>query len=139
MAQVRVAVGPSGHSRIHRIKPPRDADEEQRAGAWPGQPVIVPFGGAEHEWAAADIGAWIARALDAPLGLLGIAGDRGTGAVEQAAFMADSQVPWAVDALGGTVSEPAWRSKPSWYLVATEDRMIPLRPSARCQPGRVRP
>ena len=39
--------------------------------------------------------------------------------------MADSQVPWGVDALGGTISEPAWRSKPSWYLVTTEDRMIP--------------
>ena len=44
---------------------------------------------------------------------------------EQAAFMADSQVPWGVDALGGTISEPAWRSKRSWYLVTTEDRMIP--------------
>lgn len=44
---------------------------------------------------------------------------------EEAAFMADSQVPWGVGALSGTVSEPAWRSKPSWYLVATEDRMIP--------------
>jgi pimeloyl-ACP methyl ester carboxylesterase len=44
---------------------------------------------------------------------------------EEAAFMADSQVPWGVDALGGTISEPAWRSKPSWYLVATDDRMIP--------------
>jgi pimeloyl-ACP methyl ester carboxylesterase len=43
----------------------------------------------------------------------------------QAAFMADSQVPWGVDALGGAISEPAWRTKPSWYLVATEDRMIP--------------
>jgi pimeloyl-ACP methyl ester carboxylesterase len=42
-----------------------------------------------------------------------------------AAFMADSQVPWGVDALGGTVTEPAWRHRPSWYLVATEDRMIP--------------
>jgi pimeloyl-ACP methyl ester carboxylesterase len=42
-----------------------------------------------------------------------------------AAFMADSQVPWGVDALGGTISEAAWRSKPSWYLIATEDRMIP--------------
>lgn len=41
------------------------------------------------------------------------------------AFMADSQVPWGVDALGGTISEAAWRSKPSWYLVATDDRMIP--------------
>ena len=39
--------------------------------------------------------------------------------------MADSQVPWGVECLGGTISEPAWRSKPSWYLVTTEDRMIP--------------
>jgi pimeloyl-ACP methyl ester carboxylesterase len=43
----------------------------------------------------------------------------------QAEFMADSQVPWGVEALGGEVSEPAWRSKPSWYLVASADRMIP--------------
>ena len=42
-----------------------------------------------------------------------------------ASFMADSQVPWGVEALGGTISEPAWRTKPSWYLVATEDHMIP--------------
>ena len=39
--------------------------------------------------------------------------------------MADSQVPWAVEALQGVVSEPAWRSKPAWYLVATDDKMIP--------------
>jgi pimeloyl-ACP methyl ester carboxylesterase len=44
---------------------------------------------------------------------------------DEAAFMADSQLPWGVEALSGTISEPAWRSKPSWYLVATEDRMIP--------------
>lgn len=44
---------------------------------------------------------------------------------ERAAFMADSQIPWGLEALGGTVSEPAWKSKPSWYLVATDDRMIP--------------
>jgi pimeloyl-ACP methyl ester carboxylesterase len=44
---------------------------------------------------------------------------------EDAAFMADSQVPWGVDALGGTISEAAWRKKPSWYLIATDDRMIP--------------
>src|SRR5438128_2303360 len=41
-----------------------------------------------------------------------------------AAFMADSQVPWGVEALSGAISEPAWRRKPSWYLVSTEDRMI---------------
>ena len=44
---------------------------------------------------------------------------------EKAAFMADSQVPWGVDALNGKVTDPAWRSKPSWYLVASDDRMIP--------------
>jgi len=44
---------------------------------------------------------------------------------EKAAFMADSQVPWGVEALSGTISEPAWKTKPSWYLVATDDKMIP--------------
>jgi pimeloyl-ACP methyl ester carboxylesterase len=44
---------------------------------------------------------------------------------DEARFLADSQVPWGVGALGGSVTDPAWRSKPSWYLVATEDRMIP--------------
>ncbi len=43
----------------------------------------------------------------------------------RAAFMADSQVPWGLDALNGTISEPAWKTKPSWYLVATDDKMIP--------------
>jgi pimeloyl-ACP methyl ester carboxylesterase len=54
---------------------------------------------------------------------------------EKAAFMADSQVPWGVEALGGTISEPAWRTKPSWYLVATADRMIPP-PAQRFMSGR---
>src|SRR3989454_3015537 len=42
-----------------------------------------------------------------------------------AVFMADSQVPWGVDALGGAVTEPAWKSKPSWYLQVRDDKMIP--------------
>jgi pimeloyl-ACP methyl ester carboxylesterase len=44
---------------------------------------------------------------------------------DKAAFMADSQVPWGVAALSGKISEPAWRAKPSWYLIATEDKAIP--------------
>ena len=44
---------------------------------------------------------------------------------EEAAFMADAQVPWGVPALAGVVTMPAWRTKPSWYLVATNDKMIP--------------
>src|SRR6202040_2404867 len=42
-----------------------------------------------------------------------------------ASFMADSQVPWGLEALGGAITQPAWRTKPSWYLVSTEDKMIP--------------
>ncbi len=44
---------------------------------------------------------------------------------EKAEFMAHSQVPWGLDALNGAVSTPAWKTKPSWYLVVTEDKMIP--------------
>lgn len=44
---------------------------------------------------------------------------------EKAAFMADSQVPWGVGALSGTITKAAWKTKPSWYMVTTEDKMIP--------------
>jgi len=44
---------------------------------------------------------------------------------EAASFMADSQVPWGVKALDGAVTEPAWKTRPSWYLVSTDDKMIP--------------
>jgi pimeloyl-ACP methyl ester carboxylesterase len=44
---------------------------------------------------------------------------------DDAKFMADSQVPWGVEALSGSISAPAWKNKPSWYLIATDDKMIP--------------
>jgi pimeloyl-ACP methyl ester carboxylesterase len=44
---------------------------------------------------------------------------------DTAAFMADSQVPWGIDALNGTITRPAWKTKPSWYVLAAEDKMIP--------------
>jgi len=44
---------------------------------------------------------------------------------KKANFMAASQVPWGVNALSGEVTSPAWKTKPSWYLVATDDKMIP--------------
>lgn len=46
-------------------------------------------------------------------------------APEIARFMADSQVPWGMDAVNGTISEPAWKNKPSWYLIGTNDKMVP--------------
>jgi pimeloyl-ACP methyl ester carboxylesterase len=56
---------------------------------------------------------------------------------DTASFMADSQVPWGVDALAGAVTKPAWRSKPSYYLVATDDKMIPP-PAQRAMAERAR-
>ena len=55
---------------------------------------------------------------------------------EQAAFMADAQVPWNVAAPAGAISEASWRTKPSWYLVTTEDRMIPPQ-AQRTMAGRI--
>lgn len=56
-------------------------------------------------------------------------------APEKAEFMANSQVPWGLDALNGAVSAPAWKTKPSWYLVVTDDKMIPL-PAQQFMSGR---
>jgi pimeloyl-ACP methyl ester carboxylesterase len=56
---------------------------------------------------------------------------------DTASFMADSQVPWGVEALSGAVTEPAWRTKPSYYLVASEDKMIPP-PAQRLMAGRAK-
>ena len=44
---------------------------------------------------------------------------------ERAAFLANAQVPWGVDAVAGEVTTASWKAKPSWYLVTTEDKMIP--------------
>jgi pimeloyl-ACP methyl ester carboxylesterase len=56
------------------------------------------------------------------VGSIGFAADI---SADTAAFMADSQVPWGLEALNGAITEPAWKTKPSWYLVSTEDKMIP--------------
>lgn len=45
--------------------------------------------------------------------------------IEKTTFMADSLHPWGVEAMSGKVTNPAWRIKPSWYLVAADDQMIP--------------
>ena len=55
---------------------------------------------------------------------------------QDAAFMAASQVPWGIEALNGTITEPAWRGKPSWYLVAGDDLMTPP-PAQRTMSARI--
>jgi pimeloyl-ACP methyl ester carboxylesterase len=46
-------------------------------------------------------------------------------APDEAEFMAASQIPWGLAAVKGTITQPAWQNKPSWYLVASNDKMIP--------------
>jgi pimeloyl-ACP methyl ester carboxylesterase len=55
-------------------------------------------------------------------------------APDKAGFMATSQVPWGVAALNGAVTEASWKVKPSWYIVAQDDHMIP--PAAQRQMSR---
>jgi len=75
---------------------------------------------------AVPMGALVLLTLTAyPAGVYNSPSRDGSSAAGLAAFMADAQVPWSVGALGGAVTDPAWRAKPSWYLVATQDRMIP--------------
>lgn len=44
---------------------------------------------------------------------------------QKAQFMADAQIPWGLEALNGSITKPAWKEKPSWYLIASDDKMIP--------------
>ncbi len=56
---------------------------------------------------------------------------------EKAEFMADSQLPWGVRALAEPIRSAAWKTRPSWYLVTTEDRMISP-PEQRVMATRIR-
>jgi DNA-binding SARP family transcriptional activator len=66
--------------------------------------VCVPFGGAEHEWAAAEVGAWIARSVGAPLRLLGTAGDPGRGRRDASRLLATASL--AIQQVSGVLAEP---------------------------------
>ena len=67
-------------------------------------PVLVPFGGAEHEWAAAEVGAWIARSVDAPLRLLGTAGNPERGQRDASRLLATASL--AIQRVSGVIAEP---------------------------------
>ena len=66
-------------------------------------PVVVPFGGADHDWAALELGAWIAHSSGAPLRLLGAAGG-GEGGRDASRLLANASL--VVQQLAGVVAEP---------------------------------
>jgi DNA-binding SARP family transcriptional activator len=66
-------------------------------------PVIVPFGAAAHDWAALELGAWVARAVDAPLRLIGAA-DRREDGRDASRLLADASL--IVQRTAGIVAEP---------------------------------
>ena len=67
-------------------------------------PVLVPFGGAWHDWAALELGAWFARATDAPLRLIGAVTDRGEAGHDASRLLADASL--IVQRTAGIVAEP---------------------------------
>jgi hypothetical protein len=77
-----------------------------RAGSPPGsdRPVLVPFGGAEHDWAAVEVAAWIARASGAPLRLAGAEGDPGLGKRDASRLLASASL--LVQRAVGVTTEP---------------------------------
>jgi Kef-type K+ transport system membrane component KefB len=68
-------------------------------------PVVVPFGGAEHDWAALELGAWIATAYDAPLTLLGASFNLADGTRDASRLLASASL--VVQQLTGIVAQPA--------------------------------
>jgi DNA-binding SARP family transcriptional activator len=76
------------------------------AGAVPSaeRPVLVPFGGAEHDWAAVEVAAWIARASGASLRLAGVEGDPGLGKRDASRLLASASL--LVQRAVGVTTEP---------------------------------
>jgi DNA-binding SARP family transcriptional activator len=70
----------------------------------PDRPVLVPFGGAEHEWAAAEVGAWLAGAVGAPLRLLGTAADKDAGRRDASRLLATASL--IVQQVAGVAADP---------------------------------
>jgi K+:H+ antiporter len=70
----------------------------------PDRPVLVPFGGAEHDWAALELGAWIAGALGAPLRLLGAAADLAEGQRDASRLLGNASL--VLQQLAGIAAEP---------------------------------
>ncbi len=70
-----------------------------------GQGVLVPFGGGEHDWAAVELGAWLAAALGEPLRLVGARPDPARGGPDASRLLADASL--AVQRLVGVAAEPA--------------------------------
>ncbi len=67
-------------------------------------PVLVPFGGAEHDWAALELGAWIASARRAPLKLLGAASTGEAGSRDASRLLANASL--VVQQLAAVAAEP---------------------------------
>ena len=71
------------------------------------RPVLVPFGGAEHDWAAAEIGAWLAAATGSALQLAGTAADEASGRRDASKLLASAS--FAIQRALSIQTEPAAR------------------------------
>ena len=79
------------------------AREDAVVAPGPDAPLVVPFGGAEHDWAALELGAWLAASTGAPLRLLGAAGE-GEGEDDASRLLATASL--LVQRFVGVAAEP---------------------------------
>jgi len=94
-----------GDARIVLEQAPCDVALLVEAGGPPREgPVVVPFGAGRHDWAALHVGAWVARATDAPLRLIGSAAESGEDDRDASRLLADASL--IVQRTAGVVAEP---------------------------------
>jgi DNA-binding SARP family transcriptional activator len=86
---------------------------------WQGTGVFVPFGGGEHDWAALELGSWLAVATSSPLRLVGTRADPGRVERDASRLLADASL--AVQRVVGIASEPLLAEASQEGLVGAVD------------------
>jgi DNA-binding SARP family transcriptional activator len=85
----------------------------------PDRPVLVPFGGFDHDWTAAEIGAWIAGVLSAPLRLLGTSADLASGRRDASRLLANASL--VLQDVTGIDTEPLLVERGEQAVIAAAD------------------
>jgi DNA-binding SARP family transcriptional activator len=85
----------------------------------PDRPVLVPFGGFDHDWTAAEIGAWIAGVLSAPLRLLGTLADLESGRRDASRLLANASL--VLQDVTGIDTEPLLVERGEQAVIAAAD------------------
>jgi DNA-binding SARP family transcriptional activator len=82
-----------------------------------GSGVFIPFGGGEHDWAALELGAWLASAMDASLSLVGTKAESASGRRDASRLLADAAL--AAQRVVGVETRPVLAEPTEEALIAS--------------------